>query len=75
MTRKDFELIAAVLLSERPEIAPGVRYQWATRHEQGLIDEWSTVCLNFRAKLKGLNPQFKGGKFLTACGYPHPSLR
>lgn len=72
MTRQDFEMIAAVLLSERPDVEPaGAKPGWYA----GARDEWSTMVLAFSGRLAGTSPRFDAARFLDAAGYPHPSLR
>ena len=65
MTRKDFVLIAATLLSERPDIEG---YDSLNDWERGASDEWHTVCLAFAKALATTNPQFDRARFLIACG-------
>jgi hypothetical protein len=62
MSRAQFELIASVLLAERPE-------RDGTSWADGAHDEWSTVVLRFASVLASTNPRFDSERFLTAAGY------
>ena len=59
---QDFEAIAAVLMSERPDREPG--HRWS----DGARDLWSTSCLAFASMLATQNPRFDRARFLAACG-------
>jgi hypothetical protein len=61
MTRKDFALIASVLLSERPD-------RDGTRWADGARDEWSTIVLKMADALGLVNAAFDRSRFLAACG-------
>lgn len=65
MTRKDFAMIASVLLSERPD-------RDGTRWADGARDEWSTVVLKMADALKITNAAFNRTRFLAACGMDAP---
>jgi hypothetical protein len=57
MTKKDFELIAAVLISNRPSPYDGDKF-----------DQWVYVVEDFVSKLRTTNPRFNSERFRTACG-------
>lgn len=67
MTRKDFALIASVLLNDRP-FADGASYSGMTDWERGASDEWHTTTLAMATALATTNPQFDRARFLKACG-------
>lgn len=58
MTRKDFELIAAVLKDAKPP-------RWNDNND---YYNWLGVVRKFTERLKGTNGAFKPGRFEEACG-------
>jgi len=56
MTRKDFELIAKVLLQSKPEGDKNTE-----------LYRWNVVVLNFAKQLQAENPRFNSAKFIKAC--------
>ena len=67
MTRKDFQLIAALLLSEKPS-TEGKIYSDRTPWARGAHDVWSTITINMASTLAKTNPAFDRDRFLAACG-------
>jgi hypothetical protein len=78
MSRKDYRLIAAELLRQRPDIR-GVNgvptYASAPAWERGAYDEWATIVIGLAGVLSAEggydlngNRRFKRDLFLKACG-------
>jgi hypothetical protein len=62
MTRKDFVLIANVLLASQPT-------NWSPNVPQSLADSrWETVVHCMAAALADTNTRFDRERFLKACG-------
>jgi hypothetical protein len=57
MTKKDYELIAAVL-----------RESVETAHNAGELNMARRTARNFAIRLADTNPRFDGKRFLKACG-------
>jgi hypothetical protein len=70
MTRKDFELIAAVLRADASHLARTERtsYRSMSDWEKGAYDQWHTTVLAMADALATTNPAFNRDRFLTACG-------
>jgi hypothetical protein len=69
MTRKDFDLIAAVLFAERPSFhKAGEYHDWSSVMDAGEYHRWSSVVVAMADRLVYTNPRFDRKKFLTACG-------
>lgn len=70
MTRKDFNLIANILVDFKPDRAkvttPNIK--WGDR-ESAFKKYHSQMCASFANSLAGTNPQFDTLRFLKACGY------
>lgn len=60
MTKKDFELIASVMLHCRP-----------AQDSMGDLQNpvWEKAVLEFAHRLPPTNANFQKGRFLRACGY------
>jgi hypothetical protein len=68
MTRKDFELIAAVLSTSKigdihPASSPEARRTWTYAR-----DEWRRTVDRFATMCAAQNPRFDRARFLAACG-------
>lgn len=59
MTKKDFELIAAVLAAVKPTELLSIPE----------LDYWFSVSETFADALENRNPNFDRKKFLDACGW------
>lgn len=68
MTRKDFELIAAVFADNKPAFKPPIDYVG-----QAVLDEHAYLANAMAAKLRSTNPRFDRERFLAACGVSQPA--
>lgn len=61
MTRKDYKLIARILLWGKPNrVLPS---------DQAIqLSKWESICTRFAYELARDNPRFDRTKFLEACG-------
>ena len=58
MTRRDYELIAAALKSEKPQA------HWSANK----MIQWQLDCAAIAGALASTNPRFNRNRFLAACG-------
>jgi hypothetical protein len=65
MTKKDFELLAAVMAEERP--IGNKPYREMVGWERGAYDEWNTIRLRLVTKLSLDHVTFNADKFNEAC--------
>lgn len=63
MTRKDFEVIADVLKSVRPQYVADVPVT------KGAAMQWDSTVIAFADRCKLINPRFDNSKFYQACGW------
>jgi hypothetical protein len=64
MTRKDFELIARILLHSKPVIPP---FAELGNYTIGKQEQWENTVEHFAEMLGATNPRFDKARFIAAC--------